>query len=112
MLPRRVSFSQRGICVEPAEGPSLSVLPLVADATVRIVAVMPRPADLTPADTSSSVAPGLAAALRRDHRLVDEVVVEQRPDAAAIAAIRDRARTADLVVIGTIDGHRQPSRNP
>ena len=78
--------------------------------TARVLAIMPRPADLTPADTSSSVAPGLAAALRRDHRLVDEVVVEQRPDAAAVAALRDRARTADLVVVGTIDGHRQPEQ--
>ena len=41
---------------------------------------------------------------------VDEIVVEQRPDAAAIAAVRDRAGTVDLVVIGTIDGHRQPEQ--
>ena len=49
---------------------------------------MPRPTDLTPADTSSTVAPALAAALRRYHADVDEVVVEPEPDAASIAAVR------------------------
>ena len=62
----------------------------------RVLAVMPRPTDLTPADTSSTVAPALAAALRRYHADVDEVVVEPEPDAAAIAAIRERARDVDL----------------
>ncbi len=73
---------------------------------------MPRPADLTPADTSSTVEPGLARALRQHHAEVEEVVVEQRPDAAAIAAVRDRATAAPdtIAVIGTIDGHRQPEQ--
>jgi beta-N-acetylhexosaminidase len=76
----------------------------------RVLAVMPRPTDLTPADTSSTVAPGLAAALRRYHGDVDEVVVEPEPDAAAIAAVRSRAEGADLAVVGTIDGHRLRSQ--
>jgi beta-N-acetylhexosaminidase len=76
----------------------------------RMLAIMPRPADLTPADTSSLVAPGLADCLRADHADVDECVVEQRPDPRAIAAVRDRAREAACVVIGTIDGHRQPEQ--
>jgi len=67
---------------------------------------MPRPTDLTPADTSSTVPPALAAALRRYHGDVDEVVVEPEPDEASIAAIRERAAAADLAVIGTIDAHR------
>ena len=71
---------------------------------------MPRPADLTPADTSSTVAPGLAAALRRHHRNVEEIVVDQAPDAGSIAAVRDRAAQARAVVVGTIDGHRQPAQ--
>ena len=76
----------------------------------RILAVMPRPTDLTPADTSSTVAPALAAALRRYHADVDELVVEPDPDAAAIEAVRARARAADVVVIGTIDAHRLPGQ--
>jgi beta-N-acetylhexosaminidase len=76
----------------------------------RLLAVMPRPTDLTPADTSSTVAPALAAVLRRYHADVDEVVVEPEPDGAAIAAVRERAQGADLVVIGTIDAHRLRSQ--
>ena len=72
----------------------------------RVLAVMPQPSDLTPADTSSTVRAALAIALRRYHPDVDEVVVEPEPDAASIAAVRSRAETADLAVIGTIDAHR------
>jgi beta-N-acetylhexosaminidase len=71
---------------------------------------MPRPSDLTPADTSSTVRPALATALRRYHGDVDEVVVEPEPDQASIAAVRARAATADLAVIGTIDAHRLRSQ--
>jgi beta-N-acetylhexosaminidase len=87
------------------------LLPVVyRDRPGRVLAVMPRPTDLTPADTSSTVAPGLATALRRYHADVDDVVVEPEPDDAAIAAVRDRARGADLAVIGTIDAHRLRSQ--
>jgi len=86
------------------------LLPVRWSAHRRVLAVMPRPSDLTPADTSSTVAPALAAALRRYHADVDEVVVEAEPDAAAIAAVRDRAVAADLAVVGTIDGHRLRSQ--
>ncbi|HYH94249.1 MAG TPA: glycoside hydrolase family 3 N-terminal domain-containing protein [Candidatus Saccharimonadales bacterium] len=75
----------------------------------RILTIMPRPADLTPADTSSLVAAALATALRRYHPDVEEIVTEQSPDDATIAAIRERAADSDVagVVIGTIDAHRQ-----
>ena len=86
------------------------LLPVRWSSVGRVLAVMPRPTDLTPADTSSTVEPALAAALRRYHGDVDEVVVEPEPDAASIAAIRSRAETADLAVIGTIDGHRLRSQ--
>lgn len=85
-------------------------LPLLPASGMRIIAVMPRPADLTPADTSSYVVPGLATALRRHYAEVEEIIVEQEPDDASIAAVRDRAVGAGAVVIGTIDGHRQPAQ--
>jgi beta-N-acetylhexosaminidase len=78
------------------------LLPLRLDPDRRILAVMPRPADLTPADTSSTVPPGLAAALRAVHSAVDEIVLEGEPDEVTIAAVRDRASSAGAVVIGTI----------
>jgi len=85
-------------------------LPLLPASGMRIIAIMPAPADLTPADTSSLVEPGLAVALRQVYPEVDEVVVGQAPDAGEIAAVRERVREADAVVIGTIDGHRQPAQ--
>ena len=72
-----------------------------------VLAVMPQPADLTPADTSSTVVPGLAAALRTAGYTVQELVVDQVPAADQIAAALDRAATADTIVVGTIDAHRQ-----
>ncbi len=99
-------LAARSITLARDPGGLLPLLPGGADAGA-ILAVMPRPADLTPADTSSTVAPGLAAALRRHYPAVDEIVVEQAPDSASIAAVQDRARSARAVVIGTIDGHRQ-----
>jgi beta-N-acetylhexosaminidase len=78
------------------------LLPLRVGTEARIGAVMPAPRDLTPADTSSFVTPSLAAALRAHHPGVVEVVTSHPPTAAEIAALRDRARTWDLVVVGTI----------
>ena len=86
------------------------LLPVRWSSVARILAVMPRPTDLTPADTSSTVAPSLAAAVRRYHGDVDELVVEPEPDQPTIAAVRDRASDADLAVIGTIDAHRLRSQ--
>lgn len=82
------------------------LLPILGETTRRMLAVMPRPTDLTPADTSSTVAPCLGAALRRYDVSVDEATVDIEPDAGAIAALRERADSAELAVIGTIDGHR------
>ena len=78
------------------------LLPLRLPADARLLAVMPVPEDLTPADTSSYVTPGLAAALRKHHPHVDEVVTAHRPERAEIVAVRDRAAKADLLVVGTI----------
>jgi beta-N-acetylhexosaminidase len=77
-------------------------LPLRVAADARIGAVMPAPRDLTPADTSSYVVPSLAAALRRHHPVVDEVVTSHPPTEAEITALRDRARDWDVIVTGTI----------
>ncbi len=54
-------------------------LPLRLPAEATILAVMPTPTDLTPADTSSVVAPGLARALRARHGRVEELVVPIAP---------------------------------
>jgi beta-N-acetylhexosaminidase len=69
---------------------------------------MPEPTDLTPADTSSAVPPGLGRALRTRFASVDDVVVPVAPVDAEIAGLRARAATFDAVVVGTIEAHRQP----
>jgi beta-N-acetylhexosaminidase len=78
-------------------------LPLRLEPDARLAAVVPQPADLTPADTSSYVTPSLAAALRRRHGAVNEFIVPLNPTDADVAALRDQLRQYDLVVIGTIN---------
>lgn len=81
------------------------LLPLRIPAEGRVLAVMPQPANLTPADTSATVAPGLAAAIRSRHPLVDEVVTGMPPTTEEIAALRRRVSEYEyrLAVIGTIN---------
>jgi beta-N-acetylhexosaminidase len=79
-------------------------------AHARILAVMPQPTDLTPADTSSTVPPGLGRALRTRFASVEEVVVGVAPTSNELAAVRARAVEFDAVVVGTIDAIRQPAQ--
>lgn len=78
------------------------LLPLRTDGAAerRIAVFQPRPRDVTPADTTSTQRPGLAAALRAHVPGVDEFVTH-RPTEADIAALRDRALGYDLLVVGT-----------
>ena len=75
------------------------LLPLHAEG--QLLAVTPRPADITPADTSSYVTPGLAAALRRHHPEVTEFVTSPTPTPAEISEATSRADRATAVVVGT-----------
>lgn len=84
------------------------VLPL--DGGERILAVMPQPADLTPADTSSRQAAGLAAALRRHARSVIEVVIPMASGPADIEGVAAAAEGHDAVVVGTIAADVHPGQ--
>ena len=86
--------------------------PIAFAAGTRILAVMPQPADLTPADTSAYIAPGLARALRTCFASVEEVVVAVAPSDTEITAVRERAADGgfDAIVVGTIEAHRQPAQ--
>jgi beta-N-acetylhexosaminidase len=87
------------------------LLPLRLPAGARIVAIEPRPFDLTPADTTSTLpAGGLAAALRDVHDRVDGIVVEPEPAAAEIAGASAAAAGADLVVVATDGGSFRPGQ--
>jgi beta-N-acetylhexosaminidase len=87
-----------------------NLLPLRLDPADEVFAVMPQPADLTPADTSSTIAPGLADAIRRHHPRVTAHVVTQDPAAAEIGDARAAADSADVIVIGTISASLQPGQ--
>ena len=84
------------------------LLPLRGDGA--LVAVMPRPENLTPADTSATVQPSLAAALRRHHGEVHEIVTSHRPDAGEIAAVVQAGRDAAAVVVGTLAAGPEQAR--
>jgi beta-N-acetylhexosaminidase len=86
------------------------LLPLRLDSNDRVAIVMPRPADLTPADTSSYVTPSLAEAVRAFHPRVEEFLVAQSPDDAEIAALCERLRDADLSVVVTLSASLQPAQ--
>jgi beta-N-acetylhexosaminidase len=81
------------------------ILPLRVSGEERVLAVVPRPADLTPADTSSYDTPRLAEALRAHHSEVDEVIVPLNPGASYIAALVERARGYAVTIVGTINAH-------
>jgi len=86
------------------------LVPIRVASDARVLVVEPRPRLLTPADTTASLPPGgLAAAIRARHPALDSIVVEDVLGDAEIAAIRDRAAEADLVILGTVDALRLPS---
>ena len=86
------------------------LLPLRVPAGARIVAIEPRPFDLTPADTTSTLAPALAAALREHHDGVEEIFVSDDPSDEQIAAVREAIRDADLVVVATNGASFRPGQ--
>ena len=71
---------------------------------------MPQPPDLTPADTSSTITPHLADALRHYHSRVDAFVVGHAPTAEEIAGLREQLAGYDLLVVGTINASMQPEQ--
>lgn len=87
-----------------------SLLPLALDEDSRIVVVMPRPADLTPADTSSFLMPGLAAALRAYHPHVEQFLASNPPQDDEIAALREKVAEFDLLILLTLSASMQPQQ--
>lgn len=86
------------------------ILPLRLRAGQKIAVVLPRPRDLTPADTSSYVIPGLSAALRQVHPLVDEFLLPFAPEESDIAALLEQVTGSDLIIVGTLNAYDQPGQ--
>jgi beta-N-acetylhexosaminidase len=79
------------------------LLPLRLDPVARIAVVVPRTADLTPADTSSYETVSLAPALRRYHAAVDEYTMPLDPAPGEVASLRGRLAGYGAVVVCTIN---------
>ena len=87
------------------------LLPLRLGPESSIAVVMPRPANLTPADTSNTERPGLAAAIRRRHPRVTEYLVAPNPDEDEVAAAVAALRGHDLLVVATAAASFQPGQS-
>jgi beta-N-acetylhexosaminidase len=86
------------------------LVPVRLASAARVLVIEPRPRVVTPADTTSSLAPGgLADAIRTRHADVESVVVEAAVADDEVAALRGRAAAADLVILGTVDTLGQPT---
>jgi beta-N-acetylhexosaminidase len=88
-----------------------NLLPLRLRAEERIAVILPKPLDLTPADTSSYVTPKLAEALRLYHAGVDEFIVPHAPAAGDIDAIMQLLPQYGLIIIGTLNAFDQPGQS-
>jgi beta-N-acetylhexosaminidase len=86
------------------------MLPLRLRPEQRIAAIVPRPTDLTPADTSSYVTPTLAVALREQHPNVDEYRVSYAPDAEEIAQLAEQVRDHAVLIVGTLNACASPEQ--
>jgi len=76
----------------------------------RVALLVPVPADLTPAETSSYLRLGLADALRARGVDVDEYVVPLDPTEAQVAALAAAVADADGVILGTFDAVTFPGQ--
>jgi beta-N-acetylhexosaminidase len=86
------------------------LLPLRPPAGARLAVVVPRPADLTPADTSSYEPADLTAAVRRFHPAAEGHSMSADPGADEVAALRAALRGADLAIVATINAWQQPGQ--
>jgi beta-N-acetylhexosaminidase len=84
--------------------------PLRIGSDQKIAVAIPRPEDLTPADTSSYVKPQLADALRQYHPQVDEFSFALNLSSSDIAALCERLAKYDAVILGTINATAHPAQ--
>ncbi len=87
-----------------------NLLPIRLEADQRLAVVIPRPADLTPADTSSYIVPALADSLRVYHPNLDEFTISSTPGEIEISALLEQLKNYPLVILGTINAAQQPGQ--
>jgi beta-N-acetylhexosaminidase len=87
-----------------------NLIPIQLAPEKRIAVVIPEPQDLTPADTSSTIKPALAEAIKPFHTQVDGFSIPFSPNDDEQAAIIDRLRSYDLIIAGTINASASPNQ--
>ncbi|MCC7118773.1 MAG: hypothetical protein IT310_09630 [Anaerolineales bacterium] len=83
------------------------LLPLNLERHQKIAVVVPKPLDLTPADTSSYITPKLAESIRQYHPNVDEFIIPFAPDENEIASLLLQLVKYDLLIFGTINAYAE-----
>jgi beta-N-acetylhexosaminidase len=86
------------------------LLPLSPHAERNIAVIMPRPLDLTPADTSSYVIPALAGELRQYFPEVDEYLLPGVVRDQDIGALLEQVRHYRLAIVGTLNAFTRPDQ--
>ena len=86
------------------------LLPLHLKSEERLLVVLPKPADLTPADTSSYLNLSLAEYMRPYHAAIDELIIPIDPSEAEIAAVHGQASSCAQVIVGTINALDHPGQ--
>jgi beta-N-acetylhexosaminidase len=86
------------------------LLPLTLGVEKRVVVVIPKPVDLTPADTSSYITPGLAAAIREYHPNATEIIVPYAPEEADISTVIQQLSNFELIICGTLNAFESPGQ--
>jgi beta-N-acetylhexosaminidase len=87
-----------------------NLLPLRLNSEQRVAAIVPKPVDLTPADTSSYVTPGLGAPLRKYHPNIDEFPLSYAPEMDEIASLLERLRKYDILILGMLNAYASPGQ--
>jgi beta-N-acetylhexosaminidase len=87
-----------------------NLLPLQLSPGKRVAVLVPEPQNLTPADTSSYVKPGLAEALSAYHPGVQCFTIPFSPGAEERNAIIESLRGFDLIIAGTINACSTPDQ--
>lgn len=87
-----------------------NLLPLKLNPEYRVAAIIPKPIDLTPADTSSYVTPKLGTAIRQYHSTVDEFVLSYAPEDGEIASLLGHLPDYDMLIIGTLNAYASPAQ--
>lgn len=79
------------------------LLPLRLSSDDKVLVVVPKPKNLTPADLSFNVRHSLRDAMLQYHTHVDELMLSFEPDAEEISIAKMTAAKYDLLVLGTIN---------